>query len=242
VRVSVRVRERGCLVRVTLWGVLPLPPSLSLLLPSLRLPGVLAFVQQSLSLPLCDPVHHSHPFPTAPAPTLSFWTGVLFLRIPRSCTADPAHDFSGEGGSQNAPGRSVEDAEVRRQRTERFQMHILLVLSRQRALKAEDVFTENEAKAYLRLHDYDLAKAVDAMKQDQEWDDKYGKAIRARWKQMESERAATMTAAAAAKAAAPAAAAAAADPPTLPVAERLPGGSNRSPTWSMVEMAHVKAQ
>ncbi len=99
---------------------------------------------------------------------------MVFLRIPRSCTANPTRDYSRRGSDAPDQAAAVaaaaagEDPEARRQRTERFKTQILLEINGRRALREQDVLTETEARAYLSLHDYDLGKAVDAMEQDQE--------------------------------------------------------------------------
>ena len=46
----------------------------------------------------------------------------------------------------------------------------------------------NDLRRYLYLHDHDLNKALDAMEQDQEWDEKYGNILRARRERIEKQR------------------------------------------------------
>ena len=79
------------------------------------------------------------------------------LRVPRSITGDPAHDYSSDDApghnqrrtSAGVAGREPEAPEVRRKRTEAFKIHIMVLLSAQRSLKAEDCFSPTEAKAYV---------------------------------------------------------------------------------------------
>lgn len=114
--------------------------------------------------------------------------GLQVLRIPRSCTAHPTKDYSGEGSHENAPWRNPEVAAKRFERQFELHTQIMVKISAQRALKTEDCFSEHEAKAYLALHDFNLDKALDAMEKDKEWDEKYGYIIRARWNQMAADR------------------------------------------------------
>ena len=113
--------------------------------------------------------------------------GIRVLRIPRNITGDPTFDYSSSGNGRLPTVRKVEDPEVRRQRQEKFQVHIMMLLSAQRALRTEDCFTANESRAYLKLHNHDLNAALDAMSQDTEWDEKYGHILRSRAERVERQ-------------------------------------------------------
>lgn len=120
--------------------------------------------------------------------------GLKVVRIPRHLTGDPSHDYSGDGSAGHDGGgggpssRPTEDAEAKRLRTQEFKIHIMVLLSAQRALKEEDCFSKTEALAYLNLHDHDLNKALDAMEQDKEWDEKYGYLLRRKRELLAKER------------------------------------------------------
>eukprot|EP00750_Incisomonas_marina_P001385 INCI11156.1.p1 GENE.INCI11156.1~~INCI11156.1.p1 ORF type:complete len:482 (-),score=115.86 INCI11156.1:70-1515(-) len=119
--------------------------------------------------------------------------GLKVVRIPRHLTGDPSYDYSGDGSTGHDGGggpssRQAEDAEAKRLRTQEFKIHIMVLLSAQRALKEEDCFSKTEALAYLNLHDHDLNKALDAMEQDKEWDEKYGYLLRRKRENLAKER------------------------------------------------------
>ncbi len=78
--------------------------------------------------------------------------GVKVLRIPRSVTGRPEHDYSNVGGMSAAAaamGRLPEEPEVKRKRQLQFKVHMMVLLSAQRSLKEEDCFTKTEALAYV---------------------------------------------------------------------------------------------
>lgn len=115
--------------------------------------------------------------------------GKKVLRIPRRITGDPSHDYTQTNRTVRSAVHKVEDPEVKRQRQQKFKVHIMCLLSAQRALKEEDCFTANEALAYLNLHDHDLNKALEAMEQDQHWYENYGHLLEARRRRLQQQRA-----------------------------------------------------